>query len=137
MKFFKHLIGFLIFVIFLLIATSIFSNSDNIILVSILTFMIQNLALTILITSISILADIFWELEYPIKLIAPIINAVSGILIVYYIYKLFLLLEDLTHSGINIPITLIYFIVVISVLASGYIKIFSKPKIKPKVKHKK
>ncbi|MDP2925832.1 MAG: hypothetical protein Q8N99_05665 [Nanoarchaeota archaeon] len=117
----SQIIGFLIFLILLAIA-NYFSNNLNIKMFSdIVAFLNSNLMFLVFLTIIGLTNEIFWNLIFPINLIAPITSSVFTIYILLFFKRLLDFLIEYENLAINIPIEQLFFPITLIVLISGYI----------------
>ena len=111
-------ISFLIFLILLAIATFLVPAINNYIYSQIINFLLRNISLSVIIFFISLIADIFWNIPFPLNLPAPIISAIT------YIYRLWLLIESIINMQVLLPIIPIYVLIFWLVIIFGYLRIF-------------
>lgn len=122
----SRIIGFLIFLIILIIANSLVLTFNNRVYTNIIGFFNSNLILLLIIFFLGILNEIFWSFYFPFNIIAPVISSILSVHIVTFIYNLWRLSEIYTKINFNIPIRSIYVPVVFIVLIAGYITILAR-----------
>ena len=122
----SRVFSFVIFLVVLGIANYLIRYMPGYLYRNIIYFFNSNLLLLLVITSFGILAEIFWTLMFPFSLAAPIISAISGILIVNFIYKIWSFIETYAKTNFYLPINKIYVLVFVLVLIFGYILVFLK-----------
>ena len=122
----SHLIGLVIFILILVLANIYLTGNGAI--TEIVGFLNDNLALIVVMSILFMLADILYALVLPFNLPAPIFSAIGSILVVMFIFRTFglidlLLIGDLLSSLLWIR-WILYPVVFLIVLVSGYISIF-------------
>lgn len=118
--------GFLVFLILLAIASYLRSSITNSFYNSIVDFLIVNLHLSFVIFFITLLADVFWVLKFPLNLPAPILSAVGSVYVVMYIYRFWIFLNSYIKTSLIIPIYPLYFLVFWIVVLVGYILVIAR-----------
>lgn len=127
-------IGGFIFFLILLAVLNILSGGyvQSPIFVRIVEFLNASLGLLILITALFLLGDLFGILTFPLNLPAPVFNAFGAVFLVTFLFRLFVLVGEITgvtvfavlERTLAIPVTILVFIVV---LIGGYIMLFADP----------
>ncbi|MFZ1971101.1 MAG: hypothetical protein WAU65_02910 [Candidatus Nanoarchaeia archaeon] len=116
-------IGFIMFVILLLIASLLAATIQNPVYSSIINFFNANIPLFFSLLIFGIINEIFWNFEFPFSVLAPITSAILSTIIVSFIYNVWQFMNIYTHSVVIIPIDLISLIVFIIVIVAGYAKL--------------
>lgn len=125
----SRLIGFIIFVILLVIANVLVSYFNNSTFTGIVYFLNSNLLYIILITILLLLGELFGVLVFPFNLPSPLFNAVGAVFIVNFAFNLIKLVFQLINVNENLPFdmlnvilsTLVFLIIIII----GYVAILS------------
>jgi hypothetical protein len=119
---------FLVFVLMLFLAIYLKRYITNTIYVRIVDFIYANLYFSIIISLVFLIADILYLLIFPLSLPAPLFTAAGAVLTIIYISRMFILIDQITNTNVSVVFQIfsyvIYPIVVIVVLISGYSKIF-------------
>jgi hypothetical protein len=128
---FSRIIGIVIFLILLGILNLLAGTYiHNPIFLQIVVFLNDNVGLLILITVLLLSGDLFSALAFPLNLPGPVFNAVGALFIVTFIIRLFLLVDDITGIGVFSILAslafIIYPLVFIIALISGYVTIFTR-----------
>lgn len=100
--------------------------------IRIVEFLNANLGLLILISALFLLGDLFGVFAFPLNLPTPIFNAFGAVFLVTFLFRLFVLVGEITGVGVfavlertlALPVSILVFIVV---LVGGYIRLFSDP----------
>lgn len=117
----RRSIGFVVFIILLLIAVSLSYAVQNSVYSSIITFFNVNIPLFFSIFLFGIINEIFWILEFPLNILAPITSSILSVIVTTFIYRIWLFLNtNYIRSEIAIPIGLIYILVFIIAIIAGY-----------------
>lgn len=128
--FFSKLFGLIIFLILLAIANYLIPHIPGTIYKSIIDFFNLNLLFLIVISVIFLIGELFDAFIFPFNLPAPLFNALGGLLVAVFIFRLLDLLDILIRTQVFQALEpvkyLVYFIVIIAVILSGYIKIFAR-----------
>lgn len=124
-------IPFGIFIIGLLIMNLFMKNMPSPIPL-IVSFFNANIYLFLILFFLGILTDLFWNIKFPLNIFAPISSSVLSIFIIAFFYNLWNFVDSFINSGITIPINLIYIIVFLITLISGYVRIFAQKTVKGK-----
>lgn len=126
--------GFLFFLILLGLANIFFEHK-------IVLFFNSQIVFLFVMTILFMIGELFNNSKFPLNLPAPVFNAVGGVLLVIFIFKIFGLIESYVDLALpfnlllSITIPVVFFIVLIA----GYVHIFvsiGKPREKPKSKKK-
>jgi hypothetical protein len=127
-------IGGFIFFLILLAVLNILAGAyvQSPIFVRIVEFLNASLGLLVLITALFLIGDLFSILVFPLNLPAPIFNAFGAVGLVTFLFRLFVLVGDITgvtvfamlERTLAIPVTILVFI---AVLIGGYIMLFADP----------
>ena len=112
--------GFLIFLILLAVANYLTIYIHNYYFVSIIGFLVYNLVLSFIIFIVGVFSDVFWRLKFPLNLLAPFITAISSLLILTYIFRMWNLLNTFVATNAVIPEYLVYSLVFILTILIGY-----------------
>ena len=130
-------IGFLIFLVLLGLANVLTFYIKNEIFLSVVNFLNANIWLIIIFSVILLIGEIFGLLMFPLNIPGPLFNAVGGVLLIQFVFKLFSFIITLSNVTINIPLNYIenfvMIIVFIIVLVIGYVHIIidaTRPKKK-------
>lgn len=119
-----HLIGLAIFIVILLLVNMTI-NTDNQTVLETIQFFNDNLAIIVSITILFMTADIMLTFELPFNLSAPVFSAIGSVLVVYLVFKILDLLDELLKANIFDSLSwikwIVYPIVFVIVLISGYL----------------
>ncbi|HPD81593.1 MAG TPA: hypothetical protein PK357_00655 [Candidatus Pacearchaeota archaeon] len=122
----SKLIGLIIFLILLIVANVI--QIDNVYYLTFINFLNNNIVIILLLSVLFYLGELFFVFIFPLNLPAPIFNAIGGVILVNFIFRLIYLLGDMLQEGIFYVFAylepLIYFIVFCLTILVGYIMIF-------------
>ncbi len=125
--------GFIVFLILLAIL-NILSGAyvQSPTFIRIVEFLNASLGLLILITALFLLGDLFGTFTLPLNLPAPVFNAFGAVFLVMFLFRLFVLVGEITGIGIFavLETTLalpVYILVFIVVLIGGYALLFADP----------
>ncbi len=127
----SNIIGFLIFLIILMIANKLISSFDNEIFRNIIGFLNANLVLLFTMMFVGMINEIFWAFYFPFNILAPITSSVLSVYIINFIERIWIFLNLYERFNILINFQAVYTLVVFIVLISGYLIIFfrhGKPK---------
>lgn len=116
-------IGFVLFIILLLIAILLSYSVQNQVYSNTVGFFNDNVPLFFSIFLFGVINEIFWVLEFPFSILAPITSSILSVIVVTFLYRVWLFINLYAHSPIVIPITLIYTLVFIITLIFGYLKL--------------
>ena len=127
----SKIIGMIIFTIALIIANMLQYSISNDLFHSFVGFFNQNFGLVILMSVIFLIAEMFFCLVIPFNLIAPPISAVGSLLTVTFLMRLLQMLNGLFWADsatvavvLALCEILLYPVVFMAVLISGYVQIF-------------
>jgi hypothetical protein len=120
---FSNLLGFIFFLIFLIILNLIAPKINNLILNSTLEFFNSNISILLLLTFVGLLSEIFWSFYLPFNLIAPFISAVFSYVIVLFFNKFWIFLNNLLKINIILPFNLFFTLIPLIVMVFGFILI--------------
>ena len=127
---FKRAISFLIFIILLFCMRFLIPLANNGFFTAIVSFLEGSIWVLFMATLFLMLGELFDELLFPLNLPAPILSAAGSLFVLSFIFGLFSLISQLTDSSFLLNIqpfySLIYLIVFLLVLITGYLDIFSK-----------
>lgn len=91
-------------------------------------FVNSNVAYIILLVLISFIGELIYLLNFPFDTPAPLFKAVSGMMVVSFVFRAFLFLDGVFKTNIYGTLThfsdLIYFVVMTVILVAGYIMVF-------------
>lgn len=116
----RRTVGFIIFLILLLIANTLASSFNNSIYSNIMQFFNINMPLFFILFVMGTINDLFWSFYFPWNMLAPVTGSILSIFIVTFLDKIWLFADSYIHSGFTIPIGLVTTIVFIIVFISGY-----------------
>ena len=121
----SRIIGFVIFLILIGVASLISIGVHNSTYLEIVSFFYENIKLLLTMTIIGTIGEIFWNFSFPFNVVAPIANAFLGKYIIIFLYELLdkVGLENLTQGYSVTSVSKWTFIIVLVV---GYILIFKK-----------
>src|SRR5271157_4740854 len=117
----KRTVGFIIFLIILLIANILASGFNNFVYSNIMQFFNTSIPLFFILFVIGIINDLFWSFYFPWNMFAPITSSILSIFVVTFLYRVWLFANSYVHSTFVIPLGLISTIVFIIVFISGYL----------------
>lgn len=124
----SNIFGFLVFLVILWIANILTGYIGNRVFNDIVMFINENIFLIIVIWLVSFIGDLFGAIIFPFNLPAPLFNSLASIFIVMLFLKIFTAVDDSMGLAVFKPLlalsSLIYLLVFLFVLISGYIKIF-------------
>jgi len=122
-----RVVGFLIFLVLLGIINVLTFYIRNEMFISVVNFLNTNIWLIIIFSVIFLIGEIFGFLMFPLNIPGPLFNAVGGVLLIQFAFKLFQLIINLAKIQINIPINyienLVMIVVFIIILVVGYVHI--------------
>ena len=134
----SRIIGLMIFLIILAILNIV--HVDLRVYSIWVDFFNNNAVLLIMMSLIFMIAEIFFELIFPLNLGAPIFSSISSMLLVTFIFRIFSVIDLMLMTrlfSLLWPLSIIvYPIVFIAVFMGGYISIFCKLGKKKKRKPK-
>jgi len=136
-----RIIGFLIFLVLLGIANLLTYYIKNDIFLSVVAFINANIWLIIIFSVIFLIGEIFGYLMFPLNIPSPLFNAVGGVLLIQFVFKLLVFIFDMTNININfgVPLSsienLVIIIVFIIVIIVGYVHIIIDATRPKKKKH--
>ncbi|MDP2926369.1 MAG: hypothetical protein Q8N99_08380 [Nanoarchaeota archaeon] len=117
---------FLLIILILNITVYIINNQ---VLNEVVVFLNHNIIIIILFILLFIAASVLETLVFPYNLPGPLLNAIGGWLLVYFIFDMFNVIKKFIFVPDEIPIKQIYYltsiIVFIIILVIGYIKILA------------
>jgi len=121
----KRTIGFVIFIILLLVANTLLSGINNAIYNNIIGFFDVNISLFLSLFFWGMASEILWNLYFPWNLFGPIASAILSVSVVTFFYKIWLFIGGYVNVNANISIFMIpiYILVFIIVLVSGYARL--------------
>lgn len=120
------IVGFLIFLILLGVANYFTRYIPGNFYYSIVQFFNGNLGLIVVMMLFGMLSEVFWNLFFPLDLVAPIISAISSIFSVTFVYRIWLLVDSYVGTGVEIPMGGVYRLVFWLVLIIGYIVVLAR-----------
>jgi hypothetical protein len=119
---------FMVFLLMLFFANYFKKYITYPIYIQIVDFINANLYFSVIIALVFLFSDIFYLIMFPFSLPAPLFSAAGAILLIIYIKRMFILIDQLTSTNVSIVFQvlsyLIYPVVIIIVLISGYARIF-------------
>jgi hypothetical protein len=121
----SRIIGFLFFLILLLVGNVIIPYIDNSTYTAAIKFLVSNIVLLMLITFFEMIKDLFWGFRVPFNILAPITSGLLSIFMTTFFYNLWLFIDSYIKSKLIIPIGVIIVIVFLIVIIFGYIIILS------------
>jgi hypothetical protein len=120
----SNIIGFLIFLIILIIANKLIPSVNNEMFRNIVEFINANLVLLLVMMFIGMINDIFWVFYFPFNILAPITSSVLSVYIISFIERVWIFLNLYEKFNILINFKAVSNIVVFIVLIAGYLIIF-------------
>lgn len=128
----SRIAGIVIFLILLAILNALTGYVQSLTFLHVVEFLNANIGLLILIAVIFLVGDLFGALTFPLNLPGPVFGAVGAVFTVMFLFRLFLLVGEITGIGFFTIFTgslalLIYILVFIVVLIGGYIALFADP----------
>lgn len=129
----SRVIGIVVFLILLAVLNALagaYVQSPT--FLRVVEFLNANIGLLILIAAIFLVGDLFGALAFPLNLPGPVFGAVGAVFTVMFLFRLFLLVGEITGIGFftlfeGTLALLIYIVVFIIVLIGGYIALFADP----------
>lgn len=125
---FRRLIGFVVLIIFLIVANILVKYVNNSVYTNVIGFFNSVIALFVILLFIGTINEILWSLDFPFNLIAPVTSAILSIFIVEFFYKLWGLIEFYAQTNAALPMAIIYPFVFIVVLVLGYLSLLARGK---------
>ena len=120
-------IGFLIFLVLLGLVNVLTFYIKNEIFLSVVSFLNVNVWLIVIFSVILLIGEIFGLLTFPLNIPGPLFNAVGGVLLIQFVFKLLEFITKLSKVVINIPLNnvenVVMIVVFILVLVIGYVHI--------------
>jgi hypothetical protein len=126
---FGKVVGFLIFIILVVVAEMVLQNVENETFSQIVQFFSSNALLLFLITIFAMMGGIFWVLDFPFNIPSPIVQAVGSIFIVTFLLKAVAFTAEMFGKVFEVSgiIQIIIFILVgLVILVMGYLKLLVK-----------
>lgn len=124
-----RVVGFFIFLILLAIANVLTFYVNSEIFTSVVNFLNNNIWLIVIFTVILLIGEIFGFLMFPLNIPGPLFNAVGGVLLIQFAFKLFSFILTLSNVVLNIPLNyienIVMILVFIIVLVVGYVHIIT------------
>lgn len=122
----SSLFGIILFLVILGIANIIIPNVNNAAYSEIVGFFNSSLGFLIILFLVGLVNEIFWNFYLPFDLIAPIISTVFAIFIMIFFEKFWNFIKDYFNINFSIPFDILYIIIPLIVLVSGYLLIISE-----------
>ncbi len=119
----SRIIGFIIFLILLVIANVLIPVFNSNVYSDIVNFFNSNIILLLMLTLVGLINEIFWSFYFPFNIIAPITGSILSAYIITFIHRFFDFLNTYFPSSIILPWQTIQFIVFWIVLIAGYLTI--------------
>lgn len=117
----SRIIGFIIFLILLVIADALIPVFNSNVYSDIINFFNTNIILLLILTLIGMVNEIFWSFYFPFNIIAPITGSILSIYIITFIHRFFDFLNIYVQPNISLPWNAIQSTVLWIVLIVGYI----------------
>lgn len=124
----ERITGLIVFLIFVIIVNLLADSTANQTIVLTANFVNENFWLILLFSILFFLGEFFGVMAFPLNIPAPVFNATAGVLLVAFLFRIFLLVDEIT--GITIfghfssLVVLLYVFVFCVILGAGYIIIF-------------
>ena len=121
-----RIIGFIIFLILLVIANALIPIFNSNVYSDIINFFNANIILLLILTLIGMVNEIFWSFYFPFNIIAPITGSILGVYIVTFVYRCINFLDIFIKNNSNImtailPEGIVSMLVFWIVLIAGYL----------------
>ena len=128
----SRIAGIVIFLILLAILNALTGYVQSLTFLRVVEFLNAHIGLLLLIAVIFLVGDLFGALTFPRNRPGPVFGAVGAVFTVMFLFRLFLLVGEITGIGFFAIFTgtlalLIYILVFIVVLIGGYIALFADP----------
>ncbi len=127
---FSNIFGFLFFIFLLFMANLFMPAINNPVFSKIVLFLNSNIVLIIVISFMHLVSDLFAALIFPFNIPYPVFVAFSGMFTLTFLFRIFVLVEEIINAQIfNVfkPFAfLLYPLLFIIIIISGYIHIFSR-----------
>jgi hypothetical protein len=127
--FLSRIAGIIVFLIILGILNILAEGIRVVMFHQVVGFLNANIGLILALSLFFLIGDLFGALTFPLNLPAPLFNAVGGVLIVAFIFRMFLLVDAMTGLTVFEMIGaiefMVYPVVFIIVLIAGYASIFA------------
>ncbi len=123
---FKRFIGFIVLIIFLIVANILVKYVNNSVYTNVIGFFNSVIALFIILLFIGTINEILWSLNFPFNLIAPVTGAILSIFIVDFFYRLWQLVQSYADIHVELPMAIIYPFVFVVVLVLGYLSLLAR-----------
>ena len=122
----SRLFAILFFLIILVVVNALLSSVKNNLYESFVNFFNSNFSSIIILMFIGILNEVFWSFYFPFNFIAPITSGAFGVYATMFMYTTWNFLDSYMHTGISIPIAMIYITVFLLLMIFGYLFILDR-----------
>lgn len=127
--FLSRIAGIIIFLIILGVLNILAAGIHVQMFHQVVAFLNANIGLILILSLFFLIGDLFGALTFPLNLPAPLFNAIGGVLIVAFIFRVFLLVDAINGMQIFGALSAIEFLVYPAVfiiaLIAGYASIFA------------
>jgi len=127
--FLSRIAGIIIFLIILGVLNILAAGIHVQMFHQVVAFLNANIGLILILSLFFLIGDLFGALTFPLNLPAPLFNAVGGVLIVVFIFRVFLLVDAINgmqiFGALSVIEYLVYPAVFIIALIAGYASIFA------------
>ena len=128
--FFSKIVGLLLFLVILAVANLLIPFINNEIYFKTVHFFNDNLLFLVILSVIFLISALFDALFFPFNLPAPIFNAIGGVLVAVFVFRIFGFIDLVGKIDVFRNLSLIaypiYFLVFVFVVIFGYIGIFAR-----------
>jgi hypothetical protein len=128
--FFSKIAGLLLFLVILAVANLLIPFINNEIYFKTIYFFNNNLLFLVILSVIFLIGALFDALFFPFNLPAPIFNAIGGVLVAVFVFRIFGFIDLVgkidVFRNLSLLAYLIYFLIFVFVIIFGYIGIFAK-----------
>lgn len=122
----SRLIGLILFLILFSIASMLQIN--NLTYIRVINFLSVNLWIIVILSIFFYIGELFFVFKFPFNLPGPIFNAIGGVLLLGFLFRMFYFIGSIFIEESFYPLKnlepLIYFLVFTIVIIAGYISIF-------------
>jgi hypothetical protein len=126
------LIGIILFLILLIVLRAIANHIHSPFFTGFVDFLYANVVLVILFSILFMLGEVFEARDYPLNLPFPIFKAVGSVLLVAFIIRILVFIDTYFTLGMGSAILvlkiILYPLMFLIVLITGYVSIFSPSK---------
>jgi hypothetical protein len=117
-----------------MLANLLVAGISNAVYASVVGFFNANVSLFFSLFFWGTAREILWSLYFPWNLFGPVTSAILSVSVVTFFYRIWIFIEGYINTNITIPVGLIYVLIFIIVLLSGYARLAVRGMISEKYK---